>query len=471
MSSAVIYARISKDEAGESLGVERQERLCRKLATERGLTVVDVLIDNDVSAYRTKARPQFERLVELLDDGHAGAVITYHADRLYRRTTDLERLVELVETSGAHVHTVAAGDVDLGTASGRMVARMLGAAAQHESERMGERIKMKHDELAASGRPPGGRPPFGYAWGHVPGAPGELRRTYVVNPAEAAALRTMARRVLEGASLLAISRELDAAGITTREGRPWHHSSVRTALLNPAIAALRVHRREVAGPGEWEPVLDRPTWEEVRAVLADPSRKRTRPARSYLLAGYVESPDGDRMNGRPDRGAGGEPRRTYATRAPAVRSLTVGADELEDFITAAIFTVTDAATLPAAETPTTAGTDVTTLEAELAELAGLRGAGTISLAEWLAARAPLQERLEGARRAAGTTRRPPKAAKLLAQPGAVRKAWDGLDLTGRRAILGELIERVIVGPASRGRWTNLDERLDPDHGYGIQWKA
>lgn len=263
MTAAVIYTRISKDEARQHLGVDRQERLCRDLADRDGLTILEVLTDNDVSAYGRKKRPGFERLVDMLRSGEAGAVVTYHADRLYRRTTDLERLVPLVEVTGAQVHTVAAGNIDLTAASGRMVARMLGAAAQGESERTGERIKAKHDELAAAGKPPGGRPPFGYSKG------------YEVNPDEAEAVRYMAQRVLEGGSLLGIASELGAKRVTTREGRPWHHSSVRATLINPAIAGLRVHRREVAGPGQWHPVLDRETWEQVRAVLADPARKRT----------------------------------------------------------------------------------------------------------------------------------------------------------------------------------------------------
>jgi site-specific DNA recombinase len=101
LTAPVIYARISKDGAGEHLGVDRQERLCRDLADTAGLTVVDVSVDNDVSAYARKPRPAFERLVDMLRAGEAGAVVTYHADRLYRRTTDLERLVDLVEASGA----------------------------------------------------------------------------------------------------------------------------------------------------------------------------------------------------------------------------------------------------------------------------------------------------------------------------------------------------------------------------------
>ena len=139
--NAVIYCRISKDTEEKALGVARQEKLCRTLAEQHGLEVTEVLVDNDLSAYSRKRRPGFEQLVEMLLAGGVDAIVTYHADRLYRRASDLERLVDIVETSRTQVHTVAAGNVDLTTASGRMVARMLGAAAQHESERIGERTR------------------------------------------------------------------------------------------------------------------------------------------------------------------------------------------------------------------------------------------------------------------------------------------------------------------------------------------
>jgi len=461
MPTAVIYARISKDDRGDHLGVDRQERACRELAARRGLEVLDVLVDNDLSASNGKRRPAFERLVDILDNRVASAVLTYHCDRLYRRGADLERLVKMVESSGAQVHTVAAGDVDLSTASGRMVARMLGAASQHEVERLGERMKMKSDELAAKGRAPGGRPPFGYSWEWTREPTGEMRRRYAINPDEAAALKMMARRVLEGSSLLALARELDAAGIRTREGRPWHHSTVRASLVNPAVAGLRVHRREIAGPGEWTPILDRATWEEIRAVLADPARKRTRPARRYLLSGLVVNPNGEPLAGGPSKGAAGAAgRRSYATRWPASPSLSIGADDLEELIVEAVLQRLDDAVLPEPETPAPgAGGVVVALEAELAELAELRGAGAISLSEWMAARGPLQERLTAARATAGSTRRP-KRSELFTTPGAARRAWPALDLAARREIITAVVETVTVMPATRGRWTPLEERVD-----------
>jgi DNA invertase Pin-like site-specific DNA recombinase len=458
MHEAVIYARISRDDAADHLGVDRQERLCRDLADRVGLDVVMVLVDNDVSAYAARKRPGFEQLVTMLGEGSVSVVLAYHADRLYRRTTDLERLVGVVESSGATVHTVAAGMVDLSTASGRMVARMLGAAAQHESERMSERIRAKTDELAAAGAPPGGRPPFGYSSG------------YVVNDDEADTVRYIARRVTEGASLLSIARELDAAGRPTREGRPWHGSTVRSAVVKPAVAGLRVHRGEIAGPGTWEPVLDRATWEQVRAVLADPRRKRRQPARKYLLSGLVESRAGDPMNGRPDRGAGGrKDRRTYSTRSPAKAALAVDADDLESAVVEMVLIALDDTTFPE-KNDTSAGEKVAAVERELEELADARGRGVITMAEWLAAREPLQARLAEAKSTARPSR-PAAIDDLLTRPGAARKAWPGLAFSTRRAIIETIVDKVVIGPATRARWTTIEERLDPAQGFGIQWRA
>lgn len=448
---AVCYCRISADRAGEGLGVTRQETLCRDLATRLGLEVGEVIIDNDMSAYRRKPRPGFERLVGMLRAGDVGAVLAYSTDRLYRRGADLERLVDLLEGTGVNVHTVAAGSVDLSTASGRMVARMLGAAAQAESERTGERGKAKHEELAAAGKPSGGRPPYGYC------------RGYVVNSQEAENVRRMAAEVLAGTSLLGVTRSLIAEGITTREGKAWNPSSVRATIANPAVAGLRVHRREVVGEGTWEPILDRQTWGRVSAVLSDPARRTKRsPAAAYLLSGLVENPNGERMTGRPDhRAAGGGWRRTYATRAPAKPAMTVGADDLEALITEAVLLRLDEVVLPITE-PDTGGAEeaVAAVEAELAQIAALRGAGTISLDEWLAARSPLLERLDAAKAAAVSSPRMAAVSDLLTKPEAVRCAWPNLTFASRREVLSAVVERVVLSPATRGRWTPLEERVD-----------
>ncbi|TDZ97751.1 hypothetical protein CCUG60885_01300 [Mycobacteroides salmoniphilum] len=55
---SAVYARISADAEGKSLGVHRQLEECRKLAAERGWVVGREYVDNDVLAYSGKLRPR-----------------------------------------------------------------------------------------------------------------------------------------------------------------------------------------------------------------------------------------------------------------------------------------------------------------------------------------------------------------------------------------------------------------------------
>ncbi|HEV8648025.1 MAG TPA: recombinase family protein [Actinomycetes bacterium] len=113
----------------------------------------------------------------------------------------------------------------------------------------------------------------------APGAQGELV------PAEAEIARDAARQVLAGRSLRELAIELAAAGVRGTRGRPLDRRQLRRILTAPRTAALLEHYGEIIGPGEWEPLLDRATWEQVRAVLNNPARMiESRPVR-YLLVG------------------------------------------------------------------------------------------------------------------------------------------------------------------------------------------
>jgi hypothetical protein len=52
---AAIYCRISKDPAGDRLGVERQEPICRKICASLGWIVAGVYVDDDISARTANA--------------------------------------------------------------------------------------------------------------------------------------------------------------------------------------------------------------------------------------------------------------------------------------------------------------------------------------------------------------------------------------------------------------------------------
>jgi site-specific DNA recombinase len=159
---ALIYSRISKDRAGAGLGVDRQRQDCEELAERLGWTVVDDYSDNDLSAYSGKPRPGYKALLADLEAGRADAVLVWHTDRLHRRPVELEHYIAVCEPRGIVTQTVKAGDLDLATPSGRMVARMLGSAARYEVEHMIERQQAAKLQAANAGRWKGGRRAFGY---------------------------------------------------------------------------------------------------------------------------------------------------------------------------------------------------------------------------------------------------------------------------------------------------------------------
>ncbi len=112
--------------------MSRQEADCRAWCGTRGWPAAEVFVDNDVSAYSGKKRPAFERMVEGIKAGLFDAIVVWHPDRLTRSTKELESIIDLVEATGVAVGTVTAGDYDLATPEGRIVARIVGAMARKE---------------------------------------------------------------------------------------------------------------------------------------------------------------------------------------------------------------------------------------------------------------------------------------------------------------------------------------------------
>src|SRR5664280_3696431 len=124
-AAAAIYARISSDPEGDMLGVTRQVTDCRALAERRGWRVVGTYIDDDVSAYKGKPRPQYRRMLDDMRAGAVDAVVVWDLDRLHRRPKELEEFFELCEAAGITSLASVSGDVDLATHDGQFTARIL----------------------------------------------------------------------------------------------------------------------------------------------------------------------------------------------------------------------------------------------------------------------------------------------------------------------------------------------------------
>ncbi len=264
---AAVYCRISKDPTGKRAGVERQEKECRELAKRLKWPVARVYVDNDISAYKRKRRPEYEELLADIESGAINAVIAWHPDRLHRQPIELERYIDICDRRRVQNHTVQAGLWDLSTPSGRAVARTLGAWGHYESEHKSERIKAAQLERALAGRHQGGSRCFGYEGGKEADGGGMIVREH-----EAAEIRRLADAVIRGESLRSLAREMNERGVPTVKGKQWSSAHLSRMLVRPRLAGLRSHNGQIVGKGCWPAILDRETWDAVVAVLSDPKR-------------------------------------------------------------------------------------------------------------------------------------------------------------------------------------------------------
>src|SRR3954449_11592874 len=103
---AFVYTRQSLDCTGVGAAVDRQREDCRKLCGERGWDIVQEFTDNDVSASSSKPRPAYTRMLAAIEAGEAEVVVAWHVDRLTRKITDLEHLIEVAQRTGLRIATV-----------------------------------------------------------------------------------------------------------------------------------------------------------------------------------------------------------------------------------------------------------------------------------------------------------------------------------------------------------------------------
>jgi site-specific DNA recombinase len=258
MRRALVYCRISQDREGAGLGVARQREDCEQLVTKLGWELIDIYVDNDVSASTGRVRPEYVRLLADLRAGRGDAVVAWHADRLHRSPRELEEFIDVVEKARAAVATVRAGDLDLTTPAGRAVARTLGAWARYETEARVERTKRKNDQLAEAGAFQGGARPFGYEADGL-----------TVRPDEAELLAAITADAIAGKALRQIARELNEQEILTAVGKSWGGVQVRQLILRPRNAGLRQHRGAVVGKAAWPAIVPEDQWRQAVELISN----------------------------------------------------------------------------------------------------------------------------------------------------------------------------------------------------------
>lgn len=243
---AAFYARFSSD-LQRATSIEDQFRNCCKRAELEGWAVVATYADAAMSGTDAN-RPQYRAMLEAAARREFDVLIVDDLSRLTRDAVECERAIRRLEFIGLRI--IATSDGYDSTSKARKVHRgFKGLMNEIFLDDLRERVHrgltgqaQKH--FWCGGRPYGFRlkPVLDPTRLDVYGQPARIGTVLEIDSVQAAIVREIFTRFVDGASCLAISRELNVRGVPspgstwkrkTRRCRGWMASAIRVILMNP----------------------------------------------------------------------------------------------------------------------------------------------------------------------------------------------------------------------------------------------
>lgn len=142
-----IYARVSTNKEQKP---EAQIAEIKSYCERRGWIVIEELVDQGYSGKSDK-RPGLDRLLSLVRAGKVDGVVVTKLDRLFRSLQHLT--ATLSEFAELNICFTAVHDqIDMSTASGKLMAQLIGAFAEFEHSLICERTRIGMDFARKSGK-------------------------------------------------------------------------------------------------------------------------------------------------------------------------------------------------------------------------------------------------------------------------------------------------------------------------------
>src|SRR5438309_3988144 len=146
-SRVAIYARVSTVNHGQDAGLQTRE--LRQFAEARGWTIASEYVDSGVSGAKD-SRPELNRLMADAHKRRFDVVLVWKLDRFGRSLRHLVNALAEFESLGIAFISLS-DNLDLSTASGRLMFQIIGAMAEFERELIRERVKAGMKNARAKG--------------------------------------------------------------------------------------------------------------------------------------------------------------------------------------------------------------------------------------------------------------------------------------------------------------------------------
>ena len=291
-----LYARVSSDRQDVDLSVSAQMRALRDYAQKHGYLVAREYVDEAESG-RIADRPQFQKMLNEASKPEAPfqEILVWKFSRFTRKREHAVAFKAMLRRRGVRVVSITEHADDSPT--GKLLEAIIESVDEFYSENLAQEVTRGMREAASRGFWVTSYAPYGYKRVYVQDGP-KKRPTLELNPPAAAVVRRIFDMVLQGKSILDVTKTLNVEGIPTTNGKKWLKTTIHTMLANEAYTGAVVwgiKAKDKADPVRVEDafpaIVSKREFQRAKKLLGSRAPKQVNPRRAsspYLLSGLLK---------------------------------------------------------------------------------------------------------------------------------------------------------------------------------------
>src|SRR5574344_1889081 len=220
------YARVSTDSDEQFTSYAAQiDYYTKKIKANPEWTFVKVYTGGGSSAWNTKHRAGFNRMIADALDGKIDLIVTKSVSRFARNTVDSLTTVRKLKEKGIEVYFEKEGIATLDS-KGELLITIMSSLAQEESRSISENVTWGQRKRFADGKV---SVAYGKFLGYCKGSDGVME----IVPEEAEIVQRIYRQFVQGKTTNAIAAGLTRRGIPTPGGKEkWQATTIESILTN-----------------------------------------------------------------------------------------------------------------------------------------------------------------------------------------------------------------------------------------------
>ena len=222
MKRAVFYTRVSHDnqvEDGSSL--ENQKDRIEAFCKLNNYSIVASFSDPGVSGRKFENRPEFMKMMKLVEKKQIDVIVVYSLSRFGRNLKDTLKWISFLESKGVSFFTLDF-QIDTSTSHGKLMLQMMGAFAEFESNQRGELISSVMKYLKKEQKVYCGPTPLGF---------NKKNGSLIVDEEEMKIVKTIFswKNTMPHST---IARMCNDMGFQTKKGKKFYHTTIDKIVNN-----------------------------------------------------------------------------------------------------------------------------------------------------------------------------------------------------------------------------------------------